>query len=144
MNPERNSDRPTRLESGNTAVRRHFLSAAPLVVLAGMLPTSVRAAELVVIDPKPLAQAWRASKLIDAPVVNDAGQHIGNINDLLISQSNEVLFAVLSVGGFLGIHERLVAVPYSSLKVSDSGDKVVLPGATKDALRKLPEFRYEV
>jgi uncharacterized protein YrrD len=109
-----------------------------------MLPTAVRAAELVVIDPKPLAQAWRASKLIDAPVVNDSGQHIGNINDLLISQSDEVLFAVLSVGGFLGIHEHLVAVPYSSLKISDSGDKVVLPGATKDALRKLPEFRYEV
>jgi sporulation protein YlmC with PRC-barrel domain len=125
-----------------SAGRRRFVSAVPLALLVGTLPARVRAGELVIVDPKPLAKAWRASRLISATVVNDTGQRIGSINDLLITPDNEVLFAVLSVGGFLGIHERLVAVQYSSLQIDDNGDKAVLPGASKEALMKLPEFRY--
>jgi PRC-barrel domain len=53
------------------------------------------------------------------------------------------LFAVLQVGGFLGIGGRLVAVPYNQLQVSEDGRKIVLPGASKDALKKLSEFKYE-
>jgi hypothetical protein len=52
------------------------------------------------------------------------------------------MFAVLQVGGFLGLGSHLVAVPYDSLKVSDDGKKVELPGATKDELKKLAEFKY--
>jgi hypothetical protein len=47
---------------------------------------------------------------------------------------------VLSVGGFLGVGTKYVVVPYSSLQVHDK--KMILPGATKDSLKALPEFRY--
>jgi hypothetical protein len=47
---------------------------------------------------------------------------------------------VLSVGGFLGVGTKYVVVRLSSLHVQDN--KIVLPGATKDALTALPEFRY--
>jgi hypothetical protein len=45
-----------------------------------------------------------------------------------------------SVGGFLGVGTKYVVVRLSSLHMQDN--KVVLPGATKDALTALPEFRY--
>ncbi len=51
-------------------------------------------------------------------------------------------YAVLSIGGFLGVGTHLVAVPYDNLKLIDK--KLVLPGGTKEGLRMLPEFKYAV
>jgi hypothetical protein len=65
----------------------------------------------------------------------------GKIDDIIIDQNN-VMFAVLQVGGFLGVGSHLVAVPYDSLKVAEDGKKVELPGASKDELKKLAEFKY--
>jgi hypothetical protein len=73
-------------------------------------------------------------------VLNDADQKIGSIDDLLISTDGKDPYAVLSVGGFLGMGTHLVVVPYASLKVVDN--KVMLPGGTKAALEKLPEFQF--
>ena len=55
------------------------------------------------------------------------------------------MFTILEVGGFLGIGSRLVAVPYDSPVIDQSGnkiDKVALPGASKEQLQTLAEFRY--
>ena len=49
-------------------------------------------------------------------------------------------YAVLSIGGFLGIGTRLVVVPYDLLKFANN--KVILPGGTKEGLKMLPEFKY--
>jgi hypothetical protein len=49
---------------------------------------------------------------------------------------------VLQVGGFLGLGGHLVAVPYDSLVIDDEGSKIQLPGASKDELKKLAEFKY--
>ena len=87
-----------------------------------------------------LAAGYRSSKIVGSPVVNDANEKIGEVDDLLVEPSDKVLFAVLSVGGFLGMGERLVVVPFSSLQIS--GNKVMLPGGTKDTLNALPEFKY--
>jgi hypothetical protein len=51
-----------------------------------------------------------------------------------------VPFAVLSVGGFLGMGTKYVVVPYSALVVHDK--RMMLPGATKESLKSLPEFKY--
>jgi hypothetical protein len=60
----------------------------------------------------------------------------------LIIGHDRVLFAVLQVGGFLGIGSHLVAVPYQALQVSEAPAKILLPGASKEALKNLPEFKY--
>jgi hypothetical protein len=52
------------------------------------------------------------------------------------------MFAVLQVGGFLGLGKHLVAVPYESLQIDDDGKKIVLPDASKDELKTLAEFKY--
>jgi sporulation protein YlmC with PRC-barrel domain len=129
--------------SSRAVVRRQMLLIASSFVAAGsVLAIPARGAQLVEVDAKPLAEAYRASKLIGASVVNDKNEKIGSVDDLIVTPADRVLFAVISVGGFLGINGRLVAVPYSSLTVDEKGGKVTLPGATKDALTKLPPFHY--
>jgi hypothetical protein len=49
-------------------------------------------------------------------------------------------YLVLSVGGFLGMGTHLVAVPFSSIQIVDK--QIRLPGATRDSLKALPEFKY--
>ena len=96
--------------------------------------------ELVKVDVQKLAAGYRASKVIGSSVVNDANETIGKIDDLLISSDSKQPYAVLSVGGFLGMGTRLVVVPYETLKFADN--RVILPGGTKEGLKMLPEFKY--
>jgi hypothetical protein len=95
---------------------------------------------LMRVDPATLATGYRTSKVVGSTVVNEADQTVGTIDDLIVTPSEKVPFAVLSVGGFLGIGTKYVVVPFSSLQVQDK--KMVLPGATKDSLKSLPDFKY--
>ena len=105
------------------------------------LPVLSQSVELVVVDVHSVAEGYRASKLIGSSVVNDQNEKIGTIEDVIIGK-DKVLFAVLQVGGFLHIGGRTVAVPFQSLVLDEAGNKVKLPGATQEALKKLPEFKY--
>jgi hypothetical protein len=96
--------------------------------------------ELVKLDVQKLAAGYRASKVIGSSVVNNAHETIGKIDDLLVSSDGKQPYAVLSVGGFLGMGTRLVVIPYDTLKFA--GKEVMLPGGTKEGLKALPEFRY--
>lgn len=78
------------------------------------------------VDVQKLSAGYRSSKIVGSPVVNDSNEKIGEIDDLLVEPSDKVLFAVLSVGGFLGMGEHLVVVPFNSLKIT--GNRVMLPG----------------
>jgi len=97
--------------------------------------------QLVKVDVTVVAKGYRASKLFGSSVTNDKNENIGKIDDIIIDHKN-VLFAVLQVGGFLGVGGRLVAVPYDSLVLDETGKKIELPGATKDQLKSLSEFKY--
>jgi hypothetical protein len=92
------------------------------------------------VDPQSLATGYRTSKVVGSAVVNEANETVGTIDDLIVTPGDKVPFAVLSVGGFLGMGTKYVVVPYSSLVVQDK--RMMLPGATKDSLKSLPEFKY--
>jgi PRC-barrel domain len=109
--------------------------ASPLLA-QGTPPTIT----LMKVDPQTLATGFRASKVIGATVLNDANEKVGTIDDLIVTPNDRVPYAVLSIGGFLGIGTRLVVVPYDTLKAGDRN--MVLPGATRDSLKVLPEFNY--
>jgi hypothetical protein len=96
--------------------------------------------ELAKVDVHKLAAGYRASKVIGSNVVNDANETIGKIDDILVSSDGKQPYAVLSIGGFLGMGTRLVVVPYEMLNFA--GNKVTLQGGTKDGLKMLPEFKY--
>jgi len=95
---------------------------------------------LMKVDPASLATGYRTSKVVGSTVVNEANETVGTIDDLIVTPGEKVPFAVLSIGGFLGMGTKYVVVPFSSLQVKDK--KMVLPGATKDSLKTLPEFKY--
>jgi hypothetical protein len=121
-----------------------FRTAASLALVAAFAAPAI-AADLTPqqvnrVDVTSLADGYRASKIIGATVVNEANETIGKVDDVLVGRNDKVLYSVLSVGGFLGMGSKLIAVPYASLQVSDT--KMVLPGGNKDALKALPEFKY--
>jgi hypothetical protein len=96
---------------------------------------------LVKVDPQTVATGFRSSKVVGSSVVNETDETVGAIDDLIVTPDEKVPYAILSVGGFLGMGTKYVVVPFSSLQMQDK--KIVLPGATKDALRALPEFKYK-
>ena len=95
---------------------------------------------LMKVDPQSVATGYRTSKVVGSTVLNEVNETVGTIDDLIVTPTEKVPFAVLSVGGFLGMGSKYVVVPFSSLEVQDK--KMVLRGATKDSLKSLPEFKY--
>lgn len=96
--------------------------------------------ELVKIDVQELAAGYRSTMVVGSNVLNDAAETIGKIEDILISTDGKRPYAILSIGGFLGMGAHLIAVPYDKLVFGDK--KITLPGGTKDGLRMLPEFKF--
>ena len=142
------ADRNRRRQQGIDAGTREFLTLAAVMMALGLLllvaaPKSVlsQGVQLVKVDASVLGKGYRVSKLTGRTVTNDKNEDIGKLDDVIVSQ-DRVLYAVLQVGGFLGLGSRLVAVPYSSLVIDDTGTKIQLPGATRDELTKLTEFKY--
>jgi sporulation protein YlmC with PRC-barrel domain len=65
------------------------------------------------------ADQWSASKLIGLSVLNNDDQKIGSISELIVDRSGKLEAVVVGVGGFLGLGEHYVAVPYSQIKWVD-------------------------
>jgi hypothetical protein len=87
----------------------------------------------------------RASNIVGSPVYNDHDEKIGSIDDLVIG-NDKTLRAVVSVGGFLGIGSKMVAVPFDKLQFGNTkgsnDNRVVIPGVTKDSLEGMPDYAY--
>jgi sporulation protein YlmC with PRC-barrel domain len=123
---------------------RFSRSLTAAIAVAGVLlamPAERAFSQVAELDVKVVARGYRASKLKGTTVTNDKNEKIGEIDDIIIGR-DKVLFAILQVGGFLGLGGHLVAVPYQSLVIDDTGRKIQLPGASRDALKKLQKFEY--
>ncbi|MFN7190598.1 MAG: PRC-barrel domain-containing protein [Rhodospirillales bacterium] len=96
---------------------------------------------LVKVDVVSLETGYRTSKVVGSTVVNEADEVVGKIDDLIVTPNDKIPFAVLSVGGFLGMGTHFVVVPFNSLDVR--GDRMLLRGATKESLKGLIEFKYK-
>jgi hypothetical protein len=59
---------------------------------------------------------WRASKIVGLNVYNDKNESLGSINDLLTDKGGNIKAVVVGVGGFLGVGEHLIAVPFDKIK----------------------------
>ena len=114
------------------------------VMLFVLMPSRALTQEVTLVAPdaKEVAKGYRADDLKLRSVVNDKGDIIGRIDDFIFGRDNGPVYAVLSVGDFDGLNGELVAVPFKSLKLDDPSGKISLPGASREALRKLPVFLY--
>ena len=86
---------------------------------------------------------WLVSRLIGHAVVDESGERIGDVNDLLLDESGHIASVVMGVGGFLGIGEKSVAVPFAalSLAIGADGRRVVRVGLSQQQLKAAPEFK---
>ena len=82
------------------------------------------------------------SEIVGRNVYSKTGEKIGDVNDLLVDGSGKVTGVVIGVGGFLGVGEKAVALPYAALTTTldDKGERRLTVDVTKDALQKAPTF----
>ena len=104
--------------------------------IAGSTTTGISVEEL-----KTIARGWSATKqILGKPIYNDKNEKVGDVDDLIIAPDSSLSYAIIGVGGFLGLGERQVAVPANHLKHTEG--RIVLPGATKEALQAMSSFQY--
>jgi sporulation protein YlmC with PRC-barrel domain len=124
---------------------RHRWLAGSLAVLlpAGMAGTGLSLAQepvaMAVVDVHLVALGYRVSSFLGRRVTTPEGEAVGRIDDFVIG-GDKVLMTIISVGGFLGIGDKKVAIPYSALNIAP--DRIVLPGGNQAAIDRLPEFHY--
>ena len=88
-----------------------------------------------------VSTGYRGSKLVGAPVTNQNDEKIGTVDDIIVTPNDRVVYAIVAVGGFLGVGDKLVAAPFEGLRLSL--DETILPGATKETLMNMPKFTYQ-
>jgi sporulation protein YlmC with PRC-barrel domain len=88
-----------------------------------------------------IINGWSVKKsILNKPVVNDQGQKVGSIRDIIVAPDKSVSFAIIGANQFLGVKHHDVAIPVEQLDVKNG--QLVLAGATKEAIKALPEFQY--
>ena len=82
--------------------------------------------------------AIRAKKVIGTSVKDTSGQKIGEVEDIVLDkQSNNIMFAVVGYGGFLGVAEKYHPIPWSSLDYNEDEHGYVV-SYSKDQLKAAP------
>ena len=96
-----------------------LVSFMSLVIAAGASDVLAQTAGSSVIsvsksEMRQVATGWSAKKqILGKDVYNDTGDKIGEINDLIVAPNKSVSYAIIGVGGFLGVGDHEVAVPGS-------------------------------
>ena len=85
-------------------------------------------------------QVLSASTIIGDKVLNPAGEQLGIIKELMIDlDEGHVAYAVLSFGGFLGMGDKLFAIPWEALAL-DTEDHAFILDMDKEILKNAPGF----
>jgi sporulation protein YlmC with PRC-barrel domain len=128
---------------------RNLYAIMLVAVLAGPLPALAQNAPAATpgatSNTQQASSEYLASNLIDTDVYTAANENIGEIKDVVIGPDGKVASVVVSVGGFLGVGDRHVAMPYTSLKMVREGNNdepKITVDASKDTLNKMPEYKY--
>jgi sporulation protein YlmC with PRC-barrel domain len=104
--------------------------------IAGTQPLGISMEESTAI-----LNGWSVKKsILNKPVTNEDGQRVGVIHDIIVAPDKSVSFAIVAANQFVGVSHHDVAIPIEQLDIV--GGKIVLAGATKAAIKALPEFEY--
>ena len=89
------------------------------------------------------ATEWLAHVFIGADVQNASGENVGDVRDLLFDRTGRISTVVLGVGGFLGVGEKHVAVPFGALTYASGKDgaRIIAIALSKDQLKLAPSFK---
>jgi len=117
-----------------------FVAAAMLLAATPGWAQTGKSEDFMTVQP---AGQWLASQFIGQPVTNQAGERVGDINDLLLDKNGQISTVVIGVGGFLGVGEKYVAIPFGSLSITAdaNGKRVLNVPLSADRLRAAPDFK---
>src|SRR5579884_1025973 len=103
--------------------------------------TAMEGEKIIQNDPdRGYRRVLAASTLAGDSVKNSAGEDLGKIDEIMIDiPSGRIAYAVLSFGGFLGMGDKLFAVPWSALKV-DEDEKCFILNVDKRTIEEAPGF----
>ncbi len=88
-------------------------------------------------------KAIRAKKVIGTNVKDPAGKKIGEVEDVMLDkESNNIMFAVVGFGGFLGMAEKYHPIPWSALEFDEDEDAYVV-NYTREQLESAPAASIE-
>ncbi len=111
-------------------------------VAALMIAVSPLAAQTPNFIPEQNQSEVLGTDFVGTQVVSKDKQPLGKIANLVFDQSGHIELAVIGVGGFLGIGEKEVAVPFDSLKSEEVNNKHVFTvDLTKEQLKAAPAFK---
>jgi sporulation protein YlmC with PRC-barrel domain len=133
-----------------------MLSAFTLALLLGAAAPAMAAQDAVPGQTAPQRQAatemmatvpnnaLTVSTYYNEDVYDNQENKIGDVNDILLDTDGRISAVIVGVGGFLGIGEKDVAVPFKALKVAEkSGDRYLVIETTKEALQAAPGYTYD-
>jgi PRC-barrel domain len=125
-------------------VRSLLISVGLMLMLSHTVHAQVAGSTLVgvtVTEMHDVAVGWSVKRKIpNAPVFNEQKEKIGEVVDIIVTPAKAISYAIVNAGGYLKITKHDVAIPVSQLKLVEG--KLVLPGATRAALKASPEFKY--
>ena len=123
--------------------RRFMLCALALVAATGFAHGQVAGSTLVakaVLEVREVATGWSAVRqILGRAVVNEHGESIGRVQDIIVAPDASVSHVIVGAGGFLGMRRHEVAIPVSVLMIAD--DKLVLVGAAAGAIEAMSGVR---
>jgi PRC-barrel domain len=78
-------------------------------------------------------------------VYDPSDAKVGQIMDVLVDRDGKIAVLIVSVGGFLGMGEKDVAVPFNAVqfKTKDNNKWYPVMNTTKDALKNAPGYKYD-
>jgi sporulation protein YlmC with PRC-barrel domain len=107
-----------------------------LAQVAGSTTTGVAVAEM-----QEIALGWSAKKqILGKTVFNENHETVGRVDDIIIAPDRSVSYLIVGAGAFVGLVRHDVAVPVD--QIEERNGEIVLPGATKAAVKALPGFDY--
>ena len=121
---------------------RNSLSALAIVAAFGGAMASALPAQALTFVSAQSAGEQSTASLIGLRVENAQGENLGDINYLVLNSAGAVTTAVIGVGGFLGIGEKNVGVPFAEVKMVNNkdGKPIAMVTATKDSLTSAPNY----
>jgi sporulation protein YlmC with PRC-barrel domain len=88
-----------------------------------------------------VAAGWSvARQILGHAVVNEEGEPIGRVQDIIVAPDGSVSHLIVGAGGFLGMRKHEVAIPAAAVLLAD--DKLVVVGATTGLVEAMPAFEY--
>ncbi|MGE5450697.1 MAG: PRC-barrel domain-containing protein [Acidobacteriota bacterium] len=105
----------------------------------GGTSTTATAAKATARDADDWQRLYRVSKIMGTDVRNLQGDKVGDIKDVVVNRNGTITYAIVSTGGFLGMGNRLHAVPWEVLQ-TQPGKKYRVLDIDKDRLKKAPSF----